>query len=339
MKNFLRYFLLLLLTLALLSAWIVASGRADFPASAAPTFDAEIDMTHRDGIEARQPRIVLLGDSMAEENVDLAALSDALAQEVYRISYPGSSSAMWYLSIKNNIINAANRPKTLVILFRDSVLTTPQYRVGGKFNAMLDTLAGADEETLLQLAFLDSMNPLEKTARRFLPAYRLGYQVRDGVEFLSRIAFPRFLLHCNRRCADAAFLNVFNFRTIAPPAANDPVAQEEAVLYSDRALDFSAQVSGSFLSEIIRLCHENGIQLILIRGKTISFADLPEPRGLDAYIFDLQGYLTKNGVSFADLETDARLETGDFIDRFHVQPEARGTYTQMLAEALIPLLP
>lgn len=339
MKNFLRYFFLLLLALIFSSAWIVVSGRVPFPASAAPTFDAEVDMTHRDGIEARQPRIVLLGDSMVEENVDLAALSDALGQEVYRIGYPGSSSAMWYLAIKNNILRAAHRPKAVVILFRDSVLTTPAYRVGGKFNAMLDTLAGADEETLLERAFLASMNPLEKTARRFLPAYRLGYQARDSVEFLNRVAFPRVLLHCNRRCADAAFLDIFNFRTIAPPAANDPVAQEEAVLYSGRALDFSAQAGDSFLPEIIRLCKENGIQLILIRGRTISFADLPEPRGLDAYISDLQDYLTKNGASFADLEADARLGTSDFIDRFHVQPEARETYTQMLAEALIPLLP
>lgn len=75
-----------------------------------------------------------------------------------------------------------------------------------------------------------------------------------------------------------------------------------------------------------------------MRGKTISFADLPDPRGLDDYILDLQDYLTKNGASFADLQPDARLRTEDYIDRFHVQPEARETYTQMLAEALIPLL-
>ncbi len=338
MKRFLRYFSLLLLTLVLISAGLVARG-ADFPAAAGPTFDAQVDMTHREGIEASRPRIVLLGDSMVEENVDLAALSDALGTDVYRISYPGSSSALWYLSLKNNIVNAATPPQAVVIIFRDSVLTTPEYRVGGKFNDAIDTLAGADEQTLLQLAFLNSMNPLEKAARRFLPAYRFGYQARDGVEFTNRLFLPRFVIHCNRRCADAAFLDVFSFRTIAPPAANDPVAQEEAVLYSGRALDFSAQVGRSFLPEIIRLCREHGIQLILVRGKIISFADLPEPRGLGDYILDLQDYLTENGASFADLQPDARLETGDYIDRFHVQPEARGTYTQMLAEALIPLLP
>lgn len=258
MKKFIRYLSLLFMTIVLLSAGLVVCG-AEFPAPAGPTFDAQVDMTHRDGIETRQPRIVLLGDSMVEENVDLAALSDALGTDVYRVSYPGSSSAMWYLSLKNNIVNTATPPKVLVMLFRDSVPTTPEYRVGGKFNAMLDTLAGADEEILLQRAFLNSMNPLESAARQFLPAYRFGYQARDGVELVSRMFLPRFVIHCNRRCADAAFLNVFSFRTIAPPAANDPVAQEEAVLYSSRALDFSAQVGRSFLPEIIRLCREHGI--------------------------------------------------------------------------------
>ena len=339
MKNFLQFLALFLFALALACAWIVAAGGADFPASAAPVFDAQINLEHSAAIAAQAPQVVLLGDSMVEENVDLDALSRALGQDVYRIGYPGSASAMFYLSVKNNIVRAARKPQAVVILFRDSVLTTPAYRVGGKYNAELDILAGADEETLLELAFLNHANPLEKSARQYLPLYNAGSKARDSVDFLSRFLLPRFLLHCNRRCADAAFLNTFNFRTIAPPAANDPIAQEEAALYNSRALDFSAQVNESFLPEIIRLCRENGIRVVFVRGKTISFADLPKPRGLDAYIHDLQDYLAKNGASFADLEPDARLGPSDYIDRFHVQPEARGTFTQMLAEALIPLLP
>ncbi len=89
----------------------------------------------------------------------------------------------------------------------------------------------------------------------------------------------------------------------------------------------------------MRLCRENGIPLILVRGKTISFVEIPKPSGLDGYILELKDHLMKNGVRFADLEGDARLGVEDYIDRFHVQPEAREVYTQMLAEALMPLLP
>ncbi len=41
---------------------------------------------------------------------------------------------------------------------------------------------------------------------------------------------------------DTAYLNVFNFRTTAAPTANDTIAQSESMLYTDEALDFSAQV-------------------------------------------------------------------------------------------------
>lgn len=339
MKAFLRFLILLLASLLILNAALVAAGRAQFPAQPGPRFNAQIDMTHRDGIAAAQPQIVLLGDSMVEENVDAEALSRALGRGVYPVSYPGASSALWYLSVKNNIAASEPPPQALVILFRDSVLTTPAYRVGGKFDAAIDTLAGADEAILLQLAYLNNMNPLERLARGALPLYAVRIRLRDTLENPVRFLLPRALLGCGKRCVDNAQLAVFNFRTIALPAANDPVAQEESILYTARSLDFAAQVKDSFLPEIIRLCRARGIQLIFVRGKTISFINLPKPRGLDGYILALQDYLTKNGASFADLEADARLEVADYIDRFHVQPEARDAYTQMLAEALIPLLP
>ena len=339
MKTFPHYFSRLLIVIALLCVVVVARGWADFPARAEPNFDAQIDMTQRDAITAEEPQVILLGDSMVEENVDLPALSEALGRTIHRISYPGAASAMWYLSIKNNILLSAHRPQALVILFRDSTLTTPNYRVGGSYDQAIDTLAGADEELFIRLAYLNRMNPLEQSARRYFPWYVYGFRLRNSMDLANRYALPRVLLSCGKRCVDTAFLNIFNFRTTAAPTANDTIAQSESILYTDEALDFSRQVGDSFLPEIIRMCRENDIPLILVRGKTISFAQLPKPSGLDDYILQLQEYLADNGVRFADLETDTRLGVGDYIDRFHVQPEARGIYTQMLAEALVPLLP
>ena len=200
-------------------------------------------------------------------------------------------------------------------------------------------LAGTNEELLIQRSYLTRINPLEKFARTYFPLYTFGSQAQSTVDIVARYRLSHSLLHCGKRCVDTAFLNVFSFRTLAPPAADDPVAQEETVLYTGGALDFQSRVDNSFLPEIIRMCRENGIQLILVRGKTISFVGIPEPAGLRDYMQELENYLTENGVRYADLEPDSRLGASEFIDRFHVIPEARGTYTQMLAEAVIPLLP
>ncbi len=96
MRSFRRYFLLLLAALLLVSALGVKRGWAAFPASAAPRFDAAIDMTHRDAIASERPQVVLLGDSMVEENVDLPVLSETLGRTLHLVSYPGSASALWY---------------------------------------------------------------------------------------------------------------------------------------------------------------------------------------------------------------------------------------------------
>ena len=113
----------------------MARGWVPFPAQAGPDFDAEIDMTQRDQIDAQKPQVILLGDSMVEENVDLPALSDALGRTIHRISYPGAASAMWYLSIRNNILLSEHRPQALVILFNllaDIIYAVldPRIRVG-----------------------------------------------------------------------------------------------------------------------------------------------------------------------------------------------------------------
>jgi len=339
MKNFPRYFRLLLMTLALLSVLAVTRGQVEFPGQVGPRFDADVSMTHVNEITARQPQVVLLGDSMVEENVDTPALSEKLGREVYTISYPGSASALWYLSIKNNIAISPNKPPVLVIMFRDTIPTAATYRTDGKFTRAIDTLAGKDEELLIQLAYTNYMNPLEKFARQYFPLYEFGFQIRDRVDFFVRYLLPHPLLHCGKRCVDSAVLNIFNFRNMIDPTADDPVAQAESILYTGRALDFYGQVNRSFLPEIIRLCKENDIQLILVRGKTISFADIPKPAGLDEYIRDLGEYLAQSGVLFVDLEADSRLGSEDYIDRFHIHPEARGIYTQMLADGLKTVWP
>jgi len=339
MKNFLRYFSMLLVSLALLCVLAVTRGRVEFPGSVGPHFDADISMTQSDGIAVQKPQVVLLGDSMVEENVDTSALSEHLGRSVYTISYPGSASALWYLAIKNNIVLSPNKPPVLVIVFRDTILTTPAYRVDGKFTEAIDTLAGVDEPLLIQWAYLNHMNPLEKFAKRYFPLYEFGYQVRDRADFFIRYLLPRPVLRCGKRCVDTAILNIFNFRNMIAPTADDPVAQAESILYTDRALDFYGQLDQSFLPEIIRLCKENGIQLVLVRGKTITFSEIPTPAGLSRYMRNLREYLTQRGVLFVDLEADSRLTVGDFIDRFHVHPEARGIYTQMLSDGLKSVLP
>jgi len=201
----------------------------------------------------------------------------------------------------------------------------------------LDKLAGTNEEVLTQLAYTNHMNPLEKFTKRYFPLIEFGSQIRDRIDSFIRYYSHRPFFNCGKRCVDSAFTNTFNLRAMNLPDAND-LTSEESALYTNAYMNFSNRIDESFLPEIIRLCKENSIALILVRSKTNSFPGGVEPVGISNYMDSLGDYLAKNNVQFADFHSDPRLSSKDFMDWFHVFPEARGTYTQILAEALKPLL-
>jgi hypothetical protein len=339
MNNFRRYFILLCLTLLGISYALVARGRVTFPGRPGPDFDTRIQLTHTQNISKLQPDMVVLGDSIVDENVDPASLSAQLGLKVYPMSYGGSASALWYLALKNNILPATHHPKYLVILFRDSILTAPGYRVQGKFASSLDDLAAPEDMAILERAYTTSMNPLEDLAERYLPPY--GYRLQFRAITDEHIyLLPRFLLRCGKRCVDGSLIQVFNFKNAAPNRSNSSADLEEYMLYAAGALDFNARVQDSFLPEIIRLCNENHIQLVLVRAKTARFASpAMEPSGLDQYMTDLEAYLANNGVLFADISHDPRIRLDDFVDNFHVYPASREKYTDVLGDALRSILP
>lgn len=339
MSTFRRYFLLLILSLLVLSSALVVSRRVPFPGTPGPDFDARVQRMHTDAISDLRPDLVLLGDSIVGENVDDALLSEQIGLQTYPMSFGGSASALWYLALKNNILTASHHPKYLVILFRDSTLTAPGYRVQGKFSAALDELATPQDTLVIERAYLQTMNPLELFTEKYFPPYGYRFSFRARAD-ANMYALPFAAMRCGKRCVDAAVLNVFNFQNAAPNRANASVDLEESLLYSPSALNFDSQVEQSFLPEILRLCKENNITPIFARAKTTRFpSPSAEPPGLRDYLGKLETYLSANGARFVDLSGDPRVTQEDFIDNFHVFPSARTRYTQMLADALRSVLP
>jgi len=338
MYNFRRTFLLFFAALFAVSFAVVKFARVSFPGKPGPTFNDKVLRIHQEAISSLKPDLVLIGDSLAEENVDMDMLAQQTGLTDYRMGFGGSASALWYLAIKNNVVPAAYHPKYLVILFRDSELTAPNYRVQGKLFSALDQYAATDDTLVIERAYLQFMNPLDVFAETYLPPYAYRVQFSSIAE-KNVYALPFLLMHCGKKCTDNALLDVFNFRNnAAPDVVGGSLDPEEHLLYSPSGLDFESQVDKSFLPEIIRLCNENDIHLILVRAKTPRFTGTSKPRGLNEYLAALEAYVEANGASYLDLSAYASLTIADFIDNYHVLPEAQGKYTQALAEALLTVI-
>lgn len=339
MRSFLRFLLFFLIALAVVTAYLPLRYGTPYPEHPGPAFDQGVKSNHTRIIEAYEVELVLLGDSVLEDGVDEAALSETLGIRAHAIAVPGSTSAFWYLILKNVILEADTLPDTVVILYRDTILTLADFHVKGGYVNELDQYASAREETLVERAYLNFMNPLERFALTYLPLYRSGQQFKDRVDARVRNLPPGVFLSCNAECVDRAEAVVYDVRVLRDEFVQEALEGDEEFLFTRQAMDFDGSLEGSFLPEIIRLAQENNVRLILVHEPTMLFpSKAAEPKAMQKYRRALAEYLEQNQVPLLDFLYDPRLPSSYFTDILHMNPEGKALFTQMLAEALRPLL-
>ena len=337
MKEFRQYLIALLAMVLALSFYLPVRYETPFPRAITPQFDTYVRKVYMEEIGAQQADIVLLGDSMLAPAVDSTSLGGRLGMTPYMISLPGSASTLWYLITKNNIVDAQPRPKYLVVFFRDSMMTVPGYRVTGRYFEQIDEFARPQDGELIERAYLDQMNPLEKFAEGYLPLYGLRWRMREGLDTRMRYTLPG-AVGCDKPCMDNAMEVVFGALNIDLVFLSEAQAAADNYLYSRQALDFENQIDASFLPNLIDLCEYNGIQLVLVRMRILRFAAPgSEPPALDAYGEQLSAYLEANGVIYLDY-SDYPLGEEYFSDQLHFNDAGKVIFTEQLGNDLAPVL-
>ena len=208
MRAFLRY--LIVLTVIIMIGWLVipqAYG-VNFPRSAGPTFDRAVRYIYMHRIEDENPQIVLLGDSTLSDSINADLLGTLTGKKIAKFDVHGSASAYWYLILKNNIIEAENTPPVVVIVFRDTILTAPGYRVHGSYLKRLDEFARRKEPLLLERSYLNLMNPVERVAESYVPLYGARENIRQSMDGWLRYTLPGWM-GCDQRCTDNSMYAVF----------------------------------------------------------------------------------------------------------------------------------
>lgn len=334
MRSFIRYltilFILVAVSWSVLPRWLHIS----FPRQPGPQFDERVRNKYTTILNREQPDIVMLGDSTLMDGVDPEALSDLTGKKVSSFGAPGSASAFWYIVLKNNIVVANHLPQTIIVVFRDSMLTAPGFRVYGGFLTKLDEYAGANEPVLMDRAYLHQMSAMDIWSQEHIPLYSAREDIRARIDARIRYLVPGWL-GCDRECADSSTFDVFTAAELEPGQLQSRMTTVEQYLYTSSQLDFQGNVDMSFLPEMIRLTHEHGIQLIVVRLKpnTTETVRLDTPP-VRQYMDDLSNYLEKNGVLFLDYGRDPRITSEYFRDSLHLNPQGKTLFTQILADGL-----
>jgi len=335
LKHFFSRFVISLLVILLTSSILLPMRyNMPYPAPLAPKFDAQIKSQQRMEIEALKPEVVLIGDSTLKEGVDAELLSAESGHVSYNAAIPGSGTAAWYLFMKNVVLEADHKPSHIVILFRITMLTIPQYRTFGKYFYLLDDYARENESVVAETAFISLMNPFEKFATQYVPAYSARVEIREDLDNALRYLIPSVLTGCNRSCTDDAVGSIFG-REVDPTALN--LVQEDAAktLYDPAEMNFDRQLDTSLLPHMINLARQNGVTLIFVRTRVYG----PEPPALRQYTEDLDEYLAaQEGVILLDYASDPVITQDYYADTLHMNAYGRYEFTKLLAAKLKALL-
>ncbi len=331
MRLFLKFGLILTIILILTSVILPRTYETEFPRDPGPALDKQLRTNHLTYIEENQPQIVLLGDSTLVLGVDSNALAEQTGKSVYNIGIPGSASALWYLMLKNDIAEASYKPEYVVVVFRNTILTAPGYRVHGSYFKLVDEYATRNEPEFIQKSFINSMNPLEIAAEKHLPLYVFRSDLRSGIDANIRYFAPP-LFGCDENCIDFALGEIFSGADLEPKALVDAVGAAESLLYTDEQMNFDAQVENSYLPDMIRIAHENNIKLVFVRIKVKSkFEDL---RGHEEYLNSLSQYLKDQNAYLLDYGSDPRITDDLLRDPLHLTEEGKSVFTLLLADGL-----
>jgi hypothetical protein len=305
-----------------------------YPASLVPPFAPDIKKEHLKAIDENHPKIVLVGDSVLERGVDADLLSSLTGEKSYAIYVPGSGTAAWYLLIKNVILESDNRPQYIAILFRNTMLTVPQYRTTGRYRELLDDYAARNEPVLMKLAFINEMHPTERFFQQYVPIYSARWEIRKELDDILRYLPASILLGCDRECTDNNVKSIFG-REVDLIALSQALEDAASTLYAPEEMDFEEQVEDSFLPYIIELAQKNNVKLIFIRTGIIG----SEPSALDDYNKSLDAYLLKQeNVFLINFRNDPRIkEEFYYSDGLHFNEFGMAEFTKLLGNELIKL--
>jgi len=323
---------ILSLTIILLATWIILpqAYEVSFPRNPGPILDRHFRDDHREYIDNEKPQIVLMGDSTLYSGVDTESLAKLTGKSVYSISYGGMSSAMWYLIMKNNIVDTVYKPEQLVVIFRTTILTAPGFRVKGYNLARLDEYARPKDDLFIENSFVNLMPPHQLIAEKYFPLYVFRSNLRDEIDDQLRYLAPA-LAGCDRGCTDGTLYKMQEHRFVNLSFIEGDANASEAYLYTNEQLDFYAQVETSYLPALIQMAKESGHHLTFVRIKVQP--DVSQEK-LDSYNADLSSYLAANDVEYIDFGSDLRLTEKHFQDMLHLNEQGKALFTQMLADAL-----
>ena len=294
-----------------------------------------------------RPDWVLIGNSVLNCRVENQYLGDLSQHGVYKLSFSGTKSAMWFLMLKHIVVESGVKPKCVTIFFRDRDLTWPELNMHHNGD-MVDRMKGREqpEWDLVMGDYEAAINgPMTLMARNIssgvdtlFPAAKFREWARTKLQksAFKLSAFGSEMSHTDRRAELNALFSLDHLRRRpnGPPQLDD---NERAIMDDRKELEveplaFDPSPTASFLPHMVALARQDGFKLHFHRIKInpeVAPAGSESERTLPAYLDALQAWLASNGCLYSDESSVQALTNDMYVDDVHIRADTQNQQAYM----------
>lgn len=280
----------------------------------------------REKLRSDPPEVVVLGNSMVGWGFDdrlFEQISQAPTTSIWR---KGAGSAWFYLALKNLIL-AESKPRLLIIIFRDNILTRPELRVWDRFKNDIDALAQDDTPLLDELAYLNHKNA-DYYFTNYLPFYAKRSLWSDRVKFMVEQYVSENIMGIEVGDLIFSLNKMFTSNGIKYREPGNQSYYQSTRLEADN-LRFEQNVKTSFLPHILQLCRQLDIDLVTVRiQRLVDLEQLRDTELVDRYISDLGTYARQHSFVLIDSTGKNWLDRSHYAANDHLKESGKRRFTR-----------
>lgn len=276
--------------------------------------------------------VVVVGNSMAGYGFDETLFSQISGKSTINVWRKGTASAWFYLAIKNLVLTE-NKPRNLVIIFRDNILTRPNLRTWGRFKPDIDALVDRDASLLDELAYLNHKNT-QYYLSNYLPLFKDRSLWADMVKFSIEGFVSQHLLGIEVGQLISSLNQLFTSNGILYREAGNQSYYSSTLLQPEN-LRFAENLESSFLPHIVALCKQHQVELTIVRIQRLVDEEKLRATGLlENYIGELGEYAENEGFRFIDFTDKDWLQRKHYTSNDHLNTAGKQQFTREIYRQL-----
>ncbi len=306
-------------------------------------------------LRAEKPEYIAIGNSMIFSRFGFTPdeMNKLTGHKFFFILRGGTTTAAWYLTLKNVVAASGIHPKLVFFFFRHTELTSPYVNTNGDNAPYLNSLRGPSEPVVDDLlhpppargGFVDgAVDNVSRWLNGPEGVYNFSAGRDDTQRRLTNLAMRAGGLKTRNRQWLADRFTLENLRYDVPADMGGQDSGNDAPFdpYQSLSTNYVNPEGNSFLPPIMEVAREHGFKLLFFRVKRRPEAEtglVSEPQEMRGYVQRLQRWIEERGGLFYDESYDPAIKLEAYNDGDHVGAEHRDWYRKYFWQRMAPIFP